>query len=81
MEAVRVYVEVNAVFTTEGRMLPTSLIWLDGHEYGIQRVTDVRRAASLKAGGSGIRYTCIIDGFESYLFHEDSNKWFVESKR
>ena len=28
----------------------------------IQKVTDVRRAASLKAGGAGIRYTCIVDG-------------------
>ena len=39
---------------------------MDGHVYEIQKVTDVRRAASLKAGGAGIRYTCIVDGKELY---------------
>ena len=46
----------------------------------IQKVTDVRRAASLKAGGAGIRYTCIVDGKESHLFYEDNNMWFMEER-
>ena len=29
------------------------------HVYEIQKVTDVRRAASLKAGGAGMRYTVL----------------------
>lgn len=48
--------------------------------YEIQKVTDVRRAASLKAGGAGIRYTCIVDGKESHLFYEDNNMWFMEER-
>ena len=48
--------------------------------YMIQKVTDVRRAASLKAGGAGIRYTCIVDGKESHLFYEDNNMWFMEER-
>ena len=40
----------------------------------------VCRAASLKAGGVGMRYTCIIDGKESYLYYEDNNMWFVEGR-
>ena len=48
--------------------------------YKIQKVTDVRRAASLKAGGAGIRYTCIVDGKESHLFYEDNNMWFMEER-
>ena len=52
----------------------------DGHVYEIQKVTDVRRAASLKAGGAGIRYTCIVDGKESHLFYEDNNMWFMEER-
>ena len=36
--------------------------------------------ASLKAGGAGMRYTCIIDGKESHLFYEDNNMWFVEGR-
>ena len=56
------------------------IIWKDGQIYEIQRVTDVRRAASLKAGGVGIRYTCIVNGRESHLFYEDNNMWFVEER-
>ena len=51
----KVYVNVTAEFTADGRLLPKSFIWKDGHVYEIQRVTDVRRAASLKAGGAGMR--------------------------
>ena len=67
-------------FTNDGRLLPRSFIWKDGHVYEIQKVTDVRRAASLKAGGAGIRYTCIVDGKESHLFYEDNNMWFMEER-
>ena len=69
MESSKVYVNVMAEFTNDGRLLPRSFIWKDGHVYEIQKVTDVRRAASLKAGGAGIRYTCIVDGKESHLFY------------
>jgi len=64
MESSKVYVNVMAEFTNDGRLLPRSFIWKDGHVYEIQKVTDVGRAASLKAGGAGIRYTCIVDGKE-----------------
>ena len=52
MESSKVYVNVMAEFTNDGRLLPRSFIWKDGHVYEIQKVTDVRRAASLKAGGA-----------------------------
>ena len=80
MESSKVYVNVMAEFTNDGRLLPRSFIWKDGHVYEIQKVTDVRRAASLKAGGAGIRYTCIVDGKESHLFYEDNNMWFMEER-
>ena len=50
MESSKVYVNVMAEFTNDGRLLPRSFIWMDGHVYEIQKVTDVRRATSLKAG-------------------------------
>lgn len=37
------------------------------------------RASSKKVGGGGIRYTVMIRGKESFLFHE-GDKWFVRSK-
>jgi hypothetical protein len=74
----KVYVDVNATFTRDGRLLPKSFVWEDGMTYEISRVRDIRRAASLKAGGAGTRYTCMADGREVYLFYEDNNMWFVE---
>jgi hypothetical protein len=25
-----------------------------------------------------MRYTCVVNGRESYLFYEDNNQWFME---
>ncbi|MEY8236873.1 hypothetical protein AALA36_14275 [Lachnospiraceae bacterium 66-29] len=75
----KVFVEVTAKFDTEGKIIPLSLLWEDGTIYEINRVLDVRRAASLKAGGIGIRYTIRIDNKQSYLYFEEP-KWFVEAK-
>ena len=77
--SLKVYVEVMAVFTPEGRLIPKTITWEDGRVYQIDRVTDVRRACSLKAG-TGLRYTCVISGKTTHLFYEDDNKWFVERK-
>lgn len=75
---IKVYVEVNVSFSTEGIMTPRSLIWEDGTEYEIARVLDVRRLASTKAGGVGDRYLCIVDGKQMSLFYEGNGRWFVE---
>lgn len=74
----KVYVTVTADFTKEGMLIPKSFIWEDGRSFEITKVTDIRRAASLKAGGVGTRYTCIVCGKESHLFYEDNNRWFME---
>lgn len=76
----KVYVEVMAEFTKDGELIPKSFVWTDGIRYEINRITDKRRAASLKAGGAGMRYTCIIEGQEKYLFYEDNNMWFMEGQ-
>lgn len=76
----KVYVSVKAFFSCAGEMKPTAFIWEDGHEYKISKVTDIRRAASLKAGGMGIRYTCRIGNNEFYLFREE-DRWFMERKK
>ena len=56
----KVFVTVFAEFTPEGRILPQSFTWDDGRRYAIDRVLDVRQAASLKAGGQGQRFTYAI---------------------
>ena len=76
----KVYVEVTAKFDTEGNITPLSVTWEDGTVYEIDRILDKCRAASLKAGGIGMRYTCLISGRQSYLYYEEP-RWFVEGKR
>ncbi|NCB52254.1 MAG: hypothetical protein EOM54_10285 [Clostridia bacterium] len=75
----KVYIGVNARFEPDGHMTPLSVVWEDGQKYEIDRVLDVRKAASLKAGGTGIRYTVRIGRTETFLFLEE-NRWFVERK-
>lgn len=76
----KVYVKVTAVFHPDGRLIPISITWKDGQVFHIDKITDVRRAAAFKAGGTGVRYSCLIGGHASVLFYEENNKWFVEAK-
>ena len=84
----KVYVAVRADFRDDGVMLPREITWEDGRRYEIDRVTDIRQAPSLKAGGQGDRYTVMIRGHKSYLFFERSaditgnniGRWYVERK-
>ena len=75
----KIFVEVVAKFSPSGKLTPLWMVWEDGIRYDIDRVLDVRRAASLKAGGIGIRYTVVISGRERFLYFDDS-QWFVEGK-
>lgn len=75
----KIYVGVNVRFETDGRMTPLSVVLEDGSAYEIDRILDVRRAASLKAGGVGMRYTVRIGRTETFLFLEE-NRWFVERR-
>ncbi len=84
----KVYVAVKADFREDGVMLPRVITWEDGEKYKIDRVTEIRQAAAMKAGGQGDRYTIMINGQQSYLFFERSTnltgnnigRWFVERK-
>ncbi|MFR3201929.1 MAG: hypothetical protein ACLTOZ_04485, partial [[Clostridium] leptum] len=60
------YVEVTARFDVDGTVFPLEIHWEDGAKFEIDRILDIRRAASLKTGGAGIRYTCRIRGREKY---------------
>lgn len=73
----KIYVKVRADFGFDGKLLPLMLRTEDGAPQRIDRVLDVRPAASLRAGGQGIRYTCRVDGRELYLFFDDPY-WFIE---
>ena len=74
----KVFVEVNVKFDSEGSMIPLSITWEDGRLFEIDKVTDIRKAASLKAGGIGVRYTIMTNRQQTYLWYEEP-RWFVEA--
>ena len=74
----KIYVDVLSKFSKEGQLLPQSITWEDDRKFEIDYVKDIRCAASLKAGGVGMRYTCQIGGQEKYLYYEGNNMWFLE---
>ena len=84
----RVYVDVKAAFNAAGNLMQLEIKWLDGKVFEIDKVTDIRQAAAMKAGGQGDRYTVCSRGKQSYLFFERSGalswnnlgRWFVEAK-
>lgn len=77
--AQRIYVKVVVEYSPEGKVRPLSVEWEDGRCFEVDRLLDVRRAASTRAGGQGMRYTVRIWGHETYLF-EDEGRWFVEAR-
>lgn len=77
---IKKYVEVTAAFCADGRLRPLYIKWEDGREFHIDKIKDIRRAASVTVGGKGIRYTCLIWGKVCYLFYEENYKWFVEQR-
>jgi hypothetical protein len=75
----KVFVKVTVEFDPEGQLRPLWVTWEDGRVFAVDRVMDARRAASMKAGGAGMRYTCIIKNKPVYLFYEEP-RWFMEAK-
>ena len=73
----KIDIEVNADFSLDGSIRPNYIRWEDGRTFSIDRILDVRRAASLKAGGVGMRYICRICGKTVALWNEEG-KWFME---
>jgi hypothetical protein len=80
---VKIYVDVMEKRTKDGRLIPISFVWEDGSEYDIDKVLDVRNAASLKAGGAGVRYTVKVRKKETFIYLEEDGgvlRWFMERK-
>lgn len=84
----KVYVRVSSITETDGRIIPKYLYWEDGLRYKIDKVTDIKQAASMKSGGCDDRYTIWVNGKQTYLFFERNasvtgnniGRWFVERK-
>lgn len=80
MELYKRYVDVVAMITKEGKMIPMYLFWDDRGSrirFQIDRITDVKKASSV-VGGSGILYKIMIRGQSHNLYYE-RKRWFIES--
>ena len=83
----RIYIDVIAWHKPDGTVSPVK-IKIGEHAYCVSSIADVRQAASRKAGGEGIRHTCLVmvpidgDGHVReaaiMVFHSE-DKWFIES--
>lgn len=73
----KIFVSITAEHNVNGSIRPIFMKWEDGRIFSIDKILDVRMAASLKAGGQGLRYTCRIANKQVYLFC-DEGRWFIE---
>jgi len=83
----KVYIDVNEDRLKDGKLIPLSFVWEDGQRYDVSKVLEIRRAASLKAGGYGLRYKVrVITPYvtkDVFMFFEEdfgTPKWFMERK-
>ena len=70
-------ITVIAKMDEHGKITPLTILWNPSLSIQIDKVVDVRKKASLKGGGMGVRYTCSIKNQQRYLWL-DENIWFVE---
>jgi hypothetical protein len=73
----KTFVKITAEHDINGHVRPVLMTWADDRKFTIDRIIDVRQAASLKGGGVGMRYTCRICNKEVFLF-DDEGRWFIE---
>lgn len=75
----KAYVSVNLDVDEDGVIYPRYIRWSNGKLFQIDQLLYKCRAAASKVSGGGIRYTVLIQGRQTYLYHE-GNKWFVEAR-
>lgn len=71
-------VAVVALHTKDKTIIPLFIVWEHNEKYPIDKILRKERAASLKYGGFGIRYTIRIRGQLRYLYYENPG-WFIET--
>lgn len=82
MEYRKVLIVVTARFQSEGGLKPLSFVWEDGRQFSVDRVKFIERAPSHVGAVLPVRFTCVIEGREKYLFFEpDKMRWFIEVVR
>jgi len=73
---------IRVITLTNEKGQITPLYMKPGQYAEWQKITKVIgnpvRRASLKAGGVGMRYNCVINNIDTYLYDEEDKGWFIE---
>ena len=70
-------ISVIAKMDSNAKVLPIKIIWDVGRQFEIDKILDIRKAASTKGGGKGIRYLVRIKNQERFIWLDDYY-WFIE---
>lgn len=70
-------ITVIAKMDNLAKVTPLQIIWEDGRIFEIDKILDIRKKASTKGGGKGLRYTILIKNQEKYIWLDDYY-WFIE---
>ena len=79
-DPLKTYVDVSAVFTRKGVMLPRLIAWDNGKVYQISKVKSIHRASDRNAHDYSLCYICIINGQEATLYYDGNFRWFLNRK-
>jgi len=72
------FVDVICLNDQAGNLKPLYLIWDNAIKIPIVKVKEICPRASLKVGGSGLRYTCVFEPNKVRHLYLDRGKWYVE---
>ena len=75
---IRKYVDVICLNDRGGNLKPLYLYWEDDQKIPILKVKNICPNASLKQGGTGLRYTCLFSNNQIRHLYYDRGKWYVE---
>ena len=75
---IRKYVDVICLNDKGGNIRPLFLIWDEERKVPIRKIKEICPRASLKVGGSGLRYTCVFEPNLIRHLYYDRGKWYVE---
>lgn len=71
------YLRVIADMNPDRVIMPKKIIWNDGREFLVEKVTDVRRGFVKNVGELCLKYYCFIDGNFRVLCLNDDMRWFA----
>lgn len=72
------FVDVVCLNDQLGNLKPLFIIWDNHEKIKILKILQVCQRASLKVGGSGIRYKCLLEYNRQKDLYYERGKWFLE---